>query len=153
MGRLASDTDGPAEEAQIAVLRILPAWRKLELLGDACDTNRALMLAGLRSRFPDLSEAELHSKLMELLVGKDLAERIWGPNRTDASMSTSIPPSLSVVLEVVGILEDLGIPYHLGGSFASAVHGVPRQTMDADLVVDLSAGHVDRLIGRLAIDF
>lgn len=68
-------------------------------------------------------------------------------------MSSNIPPSLSVVLDVIGVLEDLGVRYHLGGSFASAVHGVPRQTMDADLVVDLSAGHVDRLIGRLANDF
>jgi len=68
-------------------------------------------------------------------------------------MSPNIPTSLSVVLDVIGVLEDLGVRYHLGSSFASAVHGVPRQTMDADLVVDLSAGHVDRLVGRLANDF
>ncbi len=68
-------------------------------------------------------------------------------------MSSGIPPSLSVVLDVIGILEDLGVRYHLGGSFASAVHGVPRQTMDADLVVDLSSGHVDRLVARLEGDF
>lgn len=83
MGRLTRDTDERAEEAQIAVLRALPAWRKLELLCDACDTNRALMLAGLRSRFSELSEAELHRKLMDLLFGKDMAEKIWGPNGTD----------------------------------------------------------------------
>ncbi len=82
MGKLARDTDELAEEAQIAVLRALPAWRKLELLGDACDTNRALLLAGLRSRFSNLSEAELHRKLMDLLVGEEIAELVWGPNRT-----------------------------------------------------------------------
>lgn len=68
-------------------------------------------------------------------------------------MSSRIPPSLSVVLDVIRILEDLNVRYHLGGSFASAVHGVPRQTMDADLVVDLQEGHVDRLIARLQNDF
>ena len=66
-----------AEKAQIEILKTLPAWRKLELLGDACDTNRALMLAGLRSRFPNASDEELHRKLMGLLVGEDTAARIW----------------------------------------------------------------------------
>jgi hypothetical protein len=68
-------------------------------------------------------------------------------------MSAESPASLSVVLDVIGILEDLGVRYHLGGSFASTVHGVPRQTMDADLVVDLNKGHIDQLIARLQNDF
>lgn len=57
--------------------------------------------------------------------------------------------SLAVVLHVIDILEDLGVRYHIGGSFASAVHGVPRQTMDADLVVDLDASTVTSLVDRI----
>ena len=38
---------------------------------------------------------------------------------------------------VVTALEDLELRFHLGGSLASTIHGVPRQTLDADLVVDL----------------
>ncbi len=68
-------------------------------------------------------------------------------------MSREIPASLSVVLHVIGILENLEVRYHLGGSFASAIHGVPRQTMDADLVVDLNAGTVALLIDRLRDQF
>ena len=68
-------------------------------------------------------------------------------------MSRDIPASLSVVLHVIGILDDLEVRYHLGGSFASAIHGVPRQTMDADLVVDLNAGTVAFLIDRLRDQF
>ena len=71
-----------AEEQQMSVLRRLPAWRKLELLGDACDTNRALMMAGLRSRLGNLSETELRRRLMDLLFGREMAEKIWGPDRT-----------------------------------------------------------------------
>ena len=48
-------------------------------------------------------------------------------------MTAQLPTPLSVVFEVIGILDGLEIRYHLGGSFASAIHGVPRQTMDADL--------------------
>ncbi len=64
-------------------------------------------------------------------------------------MSRDTPASLSIVLEVIGILDDLEVRYHLGGSFASAIHGVPRQTMDADVVVDLDVATVALLIERL----
>lgn len=68
-------------------------------------------------------------------------------------MGRDIPPSLSVVLHVIDILDELQVRYHLGGSFASAIHGVPRQTMDADLVVDLPPGTVIGLIDRLRDQF
>ena len=78
MGTLARDTDSSAQRAQIEILRSLPAWRKLELLADCCETNRALMMAGLRSRFPDASEAELQRMLMDLVWGEEEAARAWG---------------------------------------------------------------------------
>jgi hypothetical protein len=68
-------------------------------------------------------------------------------------MSGDLPSSLAVVLEVVAILEELGVKHHLGGSFAAAVHGVPRQTRDADVVVDLDAGTAAKLVERLKAEF
>lgn len=50
---------------------------------------------------------------------------------------------------VLAVLEDLGIRYHVGGSYASTLHGVPRQTLDADLVVDLPASLVEPFVDRL----
>lgn len=41
---------------------------------------------------------------------------------------------IHVTLQVAQALEILGIPYFIGGSLASAVHGVPRSTIDTDLV-------------------
>ena len=68
-------------------------------------------------------------------------------------MSPGFPASLAVVLEVIEILDELDIAYHLGGSFASAIHGVPRQTRDADFVVDLDAAQAARLVADLKGDF
>jgi hypothetical protein len=68
-------------------------------------------------------------------------------------MSAEFPTSLAVVLEVIDILENLEIRYHLGGSFASAIHGVPRQTKGADTVVDLDAARVASLVAGLKHDF
>jgi hypothetical protein len=58
-----------------------------------------------------------------------------------------------VTLQVVAILEDMNIPYFIGGSMATAVHGVARATMDVDLVVDIQIGQVDILIQKLGDAF
>ena len=57
--------------------------------------------------------------------------------------------SISVTLLVADALADLGVPYAIGGSLASAVHGVMRATMDADLVADLRPEHVEPLAQAL----
>jgi len=44
---------------------------------------------------------------------------------------------IAAIVLVAEALEALGVPYAIGGSFASALHGVMRATMDADLVADL----------------
>ncbi len=61
--------------------------------------------------------------------------------------------TIQIALQVIGILEDLAIPYHVGGSFASSVHGFPRQTRDLDLVVDLQASSVHLLVSKLEGEF
>jgi hypothetical protein len=61
--------------------------------------------------------------------------------------------ALRITLQVIQVLKDLGVAYHLGGSFASSVHGVPRLTRDADLVADLSLQQVHPLAAALADDF
>jgi hypothetical protein len=49
---------------------------------------------------------------------------------------------IAVTLLVIEALDALGAPYVIGGSLASAVHGVARATMDSDLVADLRLEHV-----------
>jgi hypothetical protein len=62
-------------------------------------------------------------------------------------------PLWKIPLRVIDVLEELGIPYHVGGSFASSIHGVPRQTLDLDLAVDLPLSAVPAFITRLEQDF
>lgn len=50
---------------------------------------------------------------------------------------------------VVDALEDLGVRYYVCGSLASSAHGVPRASIDADLVADLRLAHVEPLVARL----
>ena len=45
----------------------------------------------------------------------------------------------------VGVLEELGIPYLVAGSFASGAYGEPRLTLDIDIVIDPSPEQVTSL--------
>lgn len=73
-----SDTDPKAEALRLKLLREMPVWRKLELLGQLNAAVRTLALAGLRARYPNASEAELSRRLADLLLGSDLAARVYG---------------------------------------------------------------------------
>jgi hypothetical protein len=48
-----------------------------------------------------------------------------------------LPEQIAVTMLVADALGTLGVSYAIGGSFASAVHGVLRATMDVDLVANL----------------
>jgi hypothetical protein len=61
--------------------------------------------------------------------------------------------SLGAAARVLEVLEELGVAYHVGGSYASSVHGTPRQTLDIDLVADLGRLHVAPFIQRLENEF
>ncbi len=51
---------------------------------------------------------------------------------------------------VVGAFIALGVRYRIGGSVASSVLGVPRSTIDADVVCELGGVHVDGFVEALA---
>jgi hypothetical protein len=56
---------------------------------------------------------------------------------------------LSALGPVVDVLEGLGVRYYVGGSVASSAHGVPRASLDADVVADLGFDHVRPFVERL----
>ncbi|MCB8982143.1 MAG: hypothetical protein H6657_32480, partial [Ardenticatenaceae bacterium] len=41
------------------------------------------------------------------------------------------------------------IQYHIGGSVASSAHGIPRTTIDVDLVADIEPHHVALMVQSL----
>lgn len=60
---------------------------------------------------------------------------------------------LDVTLRVTGVLEQMHIPYLVGGSLASSLHGIPRATQDVDLVAHLSADDIQPLVQALQDEF
>ncbi len=45
------------------------------------------------------------------------------------------------------------MPYLVGGSLASSLHGIPRTTADGDAVVDLAPSRIDALVAALEPNF
>jgi len=52
---------------------------------------------------------------------------------------------LSALQPVVKALEKFSIPYYIGGSIASSIHGMARATMDIDIVADVKLHHISLL--------
>jgi hypothetical protein len=50
-------------------------------------------------------------------------------------------------------LDECGIPYMITGSFASNIHGLPRATQDADVVIEVEQGTLERFLESLGPAF
>ena len=64
-----------------------------------------------------------------------------------------LPDVIRISMEVARVLEDLQIPYLIGGSVVSSLYGDPRTTFDSDLVADLQPQHIQPFSAALSRDF
>lgn len=54
-----------------------------------------------------------------------------------------------VAAKVTAVLEELGVPYFIGGSVASTLYGMVRTTQDVDIVAKLQNEHLEPFIRKL----
>jgi RimJ/RimL family protein N-acetyltransferase len=73
-----SDTHPDMENLQIKLLREVPTWRKMEMLVSLNASAQQLARAGLRKRFPTADESEITRRLADLLLGEELAKKVYG---------------------------------------------------------------------------
>ncbi|MCA9793218.1 MAG: hypothetical protein KC910_15520, partial [Candidatus Eremiobacteraeota bacterium] len=117
MGVLSRDTSPEAEKVQFDILRRRGLQGRLAMLEEAMLTGWALARMG--------------------------ADHRRAAGAPEARQEPSPMKPLETPLEVTRVLEALAIPYVIGGSYASSLHGEPRSTRDCDLVVELVQGHLD----------
>lgn len=60
---------------------------------------------------------------------------------------------ITVLTKVSQAFEKLNIAYFVGGSIASSLYGVPRSTLDIDIISDMRLFHVRKLIELLKNEF
>lgn len=78
MSALYSDTHPKMEALQIQLLRQASPTRKMNMLAQLNASAQMLALTGLRAQYPQASEAELRRKLAGLLLGEELARKLYG---------------------------------------------------------------------------
>lgn len=79
----AEDTSPEAERVLIDLYRKANPARKMALVLEANRTAQILALAGLRERHPGETPALLRRRLADLLLGKELAAKAYGPMPPD----------------------------------------------------------------------
>ena len=62
----------------------------------------------------------------------------------------SAQDEVDVFQRLLDALQKSGIPYMVGGSLASSLHGIPRSTNDVDIVAGIREEQVSRLVSDLA---
>jgi predicted component of type VI protein secretion system len=78
MTALFPDTHPKMEALQIELWRQASPTRKMNMLAQLNSSARMLALAGLRAQYPQADEAELRRRLASLLLGEDLARKVYG---------------------------------------------------------------------------
>lgn len=77
MGALSFDTHPEIERVQIQLIRQMPAWKKMAVVDDLNETVRTLAISGIKQRHPDASPAEVERMLAELMLGAELARKVY----------------------------------------------------------------------------
>jgi hypothetical protein len=81
MSTLSADTDPRIEKIQIEIIRRMPPWKKLTLVDDLNETVKALAISGLKQRHPNASPEQIRRMLAELMLGAELAGKVYGHAR------------------------------------------------------------------------
>jgi hypothetical protein len=145
MGRL-TDTTPEAERVLRESIRRLPFERRWRQMADMYHTARLLHAAGARHRRPDATEEEIAEE--------------W---RARGAAPAPVPPrkaampfpdeNIAVVQEVIATLTRLGVPYALGGSWASCLFGKMRFTQHADLTAEPFPGREEAFCSAFGPDY
>jgi hypothetical protein len=74
-----TDTDPDSEKFQFDLLRRVPLSKKPEMIANLNQAAIEMAFSGLRAQYPNESRMRLRRRLADLLLGKELAEKAYGP--------------------------------------------------------------------------
>ncbi|MBW4598831.1 MAG: hypothetical protein KME29_04260 [Calothrix sp. FI2-JRJ7] len=134
----------PHEKAKLIKKSTLGCW-KLCLIGILHDLPGAATQP-IRREF---IKRKLGANWINVLCNQDYWANLTGVEGIEAIMEDAI----WLAVKLGRILEELNIPYLIGGSVASSLLGEPRATLDLDLVIDVSASQIESLVDTLTTEF
>jgi hypothetical protein len=150
----ANDTAPDAARVQLALLSRSSAARRFQLLRSL---SRSVIEMSRRALREPVDRGQRALRFVALNYGPELAA---GLKRRQESQTfgkernpMAAPDLLAALVPVVDLFERLGVSYYLGGSVASSSHGVPRTTLDVDLVADIRDEQVGEVVSSLQDEY
>jgi hypothetical protein len=124
-----TDTSPEIAAAQRKLWRESSPEKRLRHIAALVRSVRSLTWQGLRHKNSGFDESRLTREFLRRVYPRTFE------NETVRTMANvEVPMAL---LPVVTACERLGLAYRIGGSLSSSLHGEPRATNDADIVIDL----------------
>ena len=77
MSILSSDTHPKIERMQIEFIRRMPSWKKFSIVDGLNETVKTLAITGIKQRNPDATPEQIHRMLAALMLGDELARKVY----------------------------------------------------------------------------
>lgn len=77
MTALYSDTHPKMEALHIQIIRRMPVWKKFSIVDDLNETVKTVAISGIKQRHPAATPEQIHRMLAELLLGAELARKVY----------------------------------------------------------------------------
>ncbi len=143
------DTHPDAERIMIEVVRRSPVSKRFRLVQSLTQSAFWANIRAWRESHREASEQEAAVHLLSCSYGTDLAQRVQAALEMRACWHLQPTELIAVMLPALHAFEELHVPYYLGGSIASSLHGMQQLAQDIDLVVDLGEEMLSSLFAVL----
>ncbi|HET6594042.1 MAG TPA: hypothetical protein VFG81_00365 [Anaerolineales bacterium] len=77
MSALYSDTHPKIEQMQVELIRRMPSWKKMSMVDGLNEAVKTLALTGIKQRNPNASPEQIHRMLADLMLGEELARKVY----------------------------------------------------------------------------
>lgn len=146
-----TDTSIEAEQVQFSLWRTLPLWKKAEIVSNWTKGCWEMCLLAIHHRYPNADAASIRNEFLLRSLGEEFRSiaDILSIYPLFWNQPLMLTDPISLALVIADILNQLEIPYLVGGSVASSLFGEPRSTQDIHLVADLPSEKADSLIQAL----
>jgi len=81
MSQLYTDTHSKMEALQIQFIRRMPPWKKISIVDGLNETVKTLAISGIKQRNPKATPEQVQRMLAELMLGAELAQKVYGHAR------------------------------------------------------------------------
>lgn len=143
------DTHPAAEWIMIGLIRSSPVSKRFRLVQSLTQSAFWATIHAWQERHREVSEQEAAVHMLSYSYGPILAQHVQAALERREGWHLQPVDLLAVMLPVRYTLEDLRVPYYLGGSIASSLHGMQQLAQDIDLVVDLDEQTLPPLLAAL----